>query len=519
LSAEPRQSPPLPDSAPSATSAATATTTTTSGSIVGRAARRCGTALASLPPLGVLGLGWAILIIYAFPGQMTWDSFDHLREARTGLYGDSHPPFINLLWKLVEYVIVGPFGMLVIQSGLLLAGLYAIFRCTFAPRRAAWWTFAVFVAPQVLSVMAVIWKDSVMAGLLAVGIAGLLSGRRRTRLAGLVAMTAAAASRYNALGATLPLVVLLFEWRVGAPWPRRYAVSTAAWLATTFAAFGINAALTDKPMYYWYSSLAIHDIAGTLAFVDGDLSDAELRAELAPTGILVDHDIHAAIRQAYTPRDFYSLIERSEAPGGGDPAGSAGGAGGKAARGADHPTHQLWDLPIWGYEPAPKAQREAIGRAWWHVVSSHPWAYVQHRLAVTAHVLDLGTNHALGPTSRGFPNPTVGIEYGVMTHWSSVQNGMTRWGKKVARFTPLFLPWIYAALSLLVLPLALRHRDVLALLLSGLVMEGSLTVLAHGYDYRYSHWLVITTMVSCIVLAARRYRAALAPGSSTAWSR
>src|SRR5882672_1686659 len=104
-------------------------------------------------PLVVLGIAWAIVIIYAFPGEMTQDSFDHLREARDGIYTDAHPPLIDVLWKILDTIISGPILMLLFQTGFLLAGLYLIFRYFFEPRRSAWWTAFVFVIPPVSAVM------------------------------------------------------------------------------------------------------------------------------------------------------------------------------------------------------------------------------------------------------------------------------------------------------------------------------------------------------------------------------
>jgi hypothetical protein len=442
-----------------------------------------GRALAALPPRAVLGIAWAILIIYAFPGVMTQDSFDHLREARAGVYSDAHPPIINLLWKLCEYIVAGPFPMLLIQSGLLLAGLHAVLRRTFEPRPAAWWTAAIFVSPPVLTVMAVIWKDCVMAGLLAVGIAGLLSSRRWARVGALVAVTLAAAFRYNAFGATLPLVVLLFEWRPGMGWLRRYAMSTAVWLATTFAAFGIGAALTDKPMHYWHSSLAIYDIAGTLAHVDRAMPDDELKTLLRGTDLQIDHDIHATIRAAYTPRDFFPIL--------------------------NDPANTLWSLPINGYEPAPQAQRDAIERAWRETLATYPWQYVQHRLAVMGEVLDLRTTRALGAIAkREYRYPEFAHQLGLSTGWTTTQQKMTRSLQWISRHSPLFVPWVYVVITLLLLSIAWRQRDVLAILLSGLGMEATLLPLVHSRDYRYSHWMVITTLIGCTIVVARRYRAA-----------
>ena len=340
--------------------------------------------------------------------------------------------------------------------------------------------------------MAVIWKDCIMAGFLALGAAGLLSERRGARLWGLVAMMGAAAVRYNALGATLPLVVLLFQWRPGMHWLRRYALATAAWLATTFAAFGINAALTDREMHYWHSSLALYDIVGTLAHVDEDRPDAELRELFAGTELLIQRDIHAVARKVYSTRDFFPIVNDEK--------------------------YTMWNVPINGYEPAPASQRDAIARAWWDTITTYPGAYLRHRLAVTADVLGFGDRPGAGAiTKREFRWPGYANELGMGTGWSKLQHRMSKWMRALWRSTPIFVPYVYAFISLLLLPLALRHRDVLAILLSGIVMEGTLVLLAHSNDYRYSHWMVICSILGAILLAARRYRARVpAPSPSPA---
>src|SRR5262249_45490311 len=162
---------------------------------------------------------------------------------------DGHPPVIAALWRQIDHVIAGPFGMLLLQSGCLLFGLYAIFKKAFAPRGAAWAAGAVFVFPPVMLPMAVIWKDCLMACGRALGIGGLLDERRWVRVLALVPLCFATAVRYNAFGATFPAIMLLFAWRPDTHWLRRYAIAFAAWLAITVAAFAVNTALTDHKMY------------------------------------------------------------------------------------------------------------------------------------------------------------------------------------------------------------------------------------------------------------------------------
>lgn len=45
------------------------------------AVRRSWTRIVEARPVVILLVAWAILLLYAFPGQMTQDSYDHLREA------------------------------------------------------------------------------------------------------------------------------------------------------------------------------------------------------------------------------------------------------------------------------------------------------------------------------------------------------------------------------------------------------------------------------------------------------
>ena len=445
-----------------------------------------GKRVTAAPPWLVLVLAWLILVFYAFPGQMTQDSWDHLTEARNGIYTDLHPPSINLLFKWVDYVIAGPFLMLVLQSVALLLGLYGVFRRTFTARGAAWATFGLYLYPPVMLPMAVIWKDSMMAGFLVLGVAALLDERRWVRGLALAAMFVASVLRYNGFAAALPLMVLVFEWRP-TRFPlhsslRRYLIAAGAWLAVTLAAFGVNTVLTDKPMHVWHSSLAVYDMVGTLNYVDGEYSDAELEQVLAGTELLVHHDIHKTMRKLYTPKDFLPIINDAKVT--------------------------LWGLPINGLEPAPEPVRAALARAWWDVITSHPGAYVRHRLAVTGNVLSFGSAHGAGAVTKrdAFRWPAYAHEMGQGTGWSKLQGKWTDLMRWLWRHTPLFVPWIYALLSLVLIPLAWRHRDVLALLVSGLVFESTLVLLAPSPDYRYSHWMVITTCIAIIVLTARRAR-------------
>jgi hypothetical protein len=441
---------------------------------------RYGKWVSALRPSVILALVWLGFVLFAYPGLMSMDSFDQLEEARAHFYTDSHPPAMAALWSVVDRIVPGPFAMLVIQSIAFLAGLNWLLRRVLSPWRAAICAAVLFVFPPVFAPLVVIWKDCLMAGFLLLGTAAITDARRGVRIAGLVGFLIATAMRYNAFAATLPLTLILFEWEQGKRWLVRYAIALGAWLAITLLAFALNAALTDRKMYFWYSTFALADMAGTLANVDGTIADDELRPLLAPTQIKIDSGYHDALRSRYRPETFTQLI-------GGDTA--------------------LWTVPIRGIDPAPVEQRDAIGHAWWQILTGHPGAFVRYRFQVFHQVLGLPDKFAGGSLiRRHWQTPERLQAMGIESHTSWFQKGVERWIVRLANYTSVFRPYVYFFLAFALLWFARRYRLVLAILASGLVMELSLLALAATPDYRYSHWMIVCTCLSVVMLIAQRSR-------------
>jgi hypothetical protein len=201
----------------------------------------------AVPPRLVLALGWLVLVVYAYPGQLGDESFAYLRQARTRFFSDGYPPAISALWRVLEVLVAGPTGMFLVQSAVFTLGAHAVLRRALAPRAAAWTTAGLLVFPPVLVSVAVISSDGLMAGFLLAGAIGLVSERRAARLGGLAALFVATAVHTSALVATLPLLVVLFTWRPDARGVRRVAHAVAAWLAITAAALGVNVPSSTMP--------------------------------------------------------------------------------------------------------------------------------------------------------------------------------------------------------------------------------------------------------------------------------
>jgi hypothetical protein len=422
-------------------------------------------------PRRILLAGWVLFVIYAYPGFLSPDPVMQLGDARRGVWSDWHPPIMGWLWLGIEHVVTGTFGMLVAQSVALLLGLYGVARTILSPRRAACVAVAILLFPSVLTAMAVIWKDSQMAGYLMAGTACLLSAKRWVRIAGLALLGLATGVRYNGLAAVLPLVVLLFEWRPGTRAVIRYPLAVAAWLAITLGAGQMNRALTTDEMHVWYQG-ALHDITGTLRY-SRSRSDAELESML-PGVLHVHSDIESAIHDDYVSWTNYNLTTGER---------------------------RLYDFP------RTDEQRATVLHAWLTLITTKRSAFLRHRYHVSLGILGLTDVPIIVPVWDGFPDnsnvatfPSIGI---AMSHsrWQAAWIHALR----AISSSALFRAYPYFFLAFLLLWLARRSRLDLALLLSGLCYEGTLFVAAVP-DWRYSHWLVTCTVLVFARMMIVRYR-------------
>lgn len=417
----------------------------------------------------ILALGFGVFLLYAGTGYMSIDSAQQLGEARAGVYTDWHPPMMARLWHVLEWFVQGPSLMLLAQSLALLVGLNLLLRRAFAPRLAALITVAVFLFPPVVAPMAVIWKDSQMAGYLVLGFALFFSARRSMRVLGVAFVTLGCAMRYNAPAATLPLFLCAFEWRENQRRVVRLAIALAVWLASTGAATLINKALPATPSYTWYAAIAPYDIVGTLAHARA-YKDADLNELLAGTPIQIHDHIALTARRLYSPVTWWPV---SNGPG------------------------RMFDWP----ENA--AHRAALARAWKRLVFDNPRAYIEHRLAVFQQILGISPEPLYAAVWTDEPSEDYQTSLDLYSPPNEVQREFAAGMHWLTEHTSLFRPYLYVLLALLLLPLARRHLDVLGMLASGLLYE--LTFLPLGApDVRYSHWLVVMTILAAILLYRRR---------------
>ncbi|HEY1551898.1 MAG TPA: hypothetical protein VGG28_28930 [Kofleriaceae bacterium] len=429
-------------------------------------------------PRIVLALGWLGFVIYAFPGYMSFDSIYQLNEARRGVLSDGHPPAMAELWRWVEYLIAGPFGMLIIQSVAFLVGVYLVLSPRMRPSTAAIIASLVLWFPPIAGLMAVIWKDGQMSGFLMLGTGLVISQSRGMRIAGLVAFLMATLMRHNALLMTGPLIFFCFVWNERHRWWQRYGVAVAAWLAVTLSAQVITTALTDKKTYIWTDSLALCDMAATLRYTPGTIPDAELQKIFDGIHVFPQHDLH----------DF----ARSQVPGAG------------YIENLWHTTYTMFDVP------KTQAERAAVARAWRTIVFGHLGPYLHYREDVYSRVLQLTDFDGSSPIYNWFVD-IQGPYYSAIradhdAASSAIQDELRVAIHAVGR-TSVFHIMFYVVLAVLLFPFALRDREAIGLLASAFTNEAAMFLLAPTTDWRYSFWLIAATVVALVLIVARRARA------------
>ncbi|MDQ3365636.1 MAG: hypothetical protein M3680_09420 [Myxococcota bacterium] len=428
-------------------------------------ATACARWFVAWPPLAYAFVAWIAFVLGAYPGYLSFDSTLQLMHVRAGSLSDAHAPVMSALWSACEYVMAGPFPMLLLQSGLLLFGLAAVLRTVVSRRAAAVTAGAILLFPPVFAPMAVIWPDSLMAGALVAATGAALEPGRRWRAIAAGLLVLACSCRPAIAIAIVPLVLLVLP--ASGRW-RRAALAIALTFGIAGSARLADHLLVDERAYGWHEGLLGMDLVGTLR-----------RARVAEPAALDGALAGVATLQRAAGHD--RIVE-----------------GGRDA---------LDGWPLF-HGPAPvftpitsDDAAAALAVAWGRAIVAHPDAYLRHRWLMTRQLLGLSGRWA--PVYDDFASPDLLASISHRATASDWQTGMRAIVRATAR-TPLFRPWLYVLLALALWFLTRPWPVVRALVVSGLSYELALFVLAPRPEYRYSHWLVTTTCLALVAFVVDR---------------
>lgn len=419
-----------------------------------------------LAPRTILLGGFILFLLCCYPGFLQTDGADLLVDLQYGTITDWYSPMFAALWRITDWFLAGPAGMLILQSGLLLAGCFHLLRRETDDRRAAWIAITVVLFPGVFATGALVSPEGLLAGLFASAAAALTSERRGVRLVGLGLIVLGCGLRSWAALAALPIVFAWFRWGDETPW-RRLGIAIAAWIGCALLAVGINAVLVDHESQRNEVTLALNDTVQTIC--RAKLGDAKVRSAVGHAKLAPSPDI---------AKRACEIKNKSSAWTFGD--------------------SRIFD------EPKTDADRAAIVDARAAIAMAAPKAFLTHRWRVLLRVL--GVNNAMPLYADPIQDPKTAKAIGHLASHSKLQSVLLapmRWLAK----TPVMKPYLYAILALIVLVFAVvrRNRLVIALAASGIVYELTVMFTALTVQRRESHWMMAATVLAIGLVIARRF--------------
>lgn len=428
------------------------------------------------------------LAVY-YPGYMSYDSVAQLKAARQGVTNNSNPPMMSYVWRMLDKIIPGPGGMLILNLSLFWLSLAAIAHTVTNSNllRAAIVLGSGFL-PPIFGLIGTIWKDVGMHSFFLATVALSLLAQRHAKFWLLVCSTVAlwlgCSYRHNGIAAAVPLIVmntLIAAPLLKARYPQHTArlanrrlerltlVGTMLMLTGLLYAtteFVNNAGVEDGGLWQF---MLIHDLAGISLDQGVNLLPAET------TGGIIGID---ELRGIYVGEHVASLFTPASRP-----------ILGAADQTSNLALTQMFD-------------GKKLFHAWLAAVLQHPMSYLRHRSFVAARLLVLKKGQPWGAFHIGID----ANEFHITFQESALNKAVTDWLWLAVRNTWFYSAWIYhvllVAFLLLCFPAPFRYgRFIQLTAASGILYALSNLALAGSGDFRYDMW-AIGCCCLCFAMAA-----------------
>jgi hypothetical protein len=421
-----------------------------------------------LQPRWILLAGWLVFLLYSYPGYMYTDGADQLMDSRTGVFTDWHSPVFTQIWRIVGLVIAGPPGMLLVQSGLTVFGAFYLLRRGMSERAAAIAAACTLVFPPIMVTTAIVCAESTVAALFVASAALLASSCRARNAGGLALLVFAAGVQHGVAIAALPIIIALFRWNNSLRRWQTVAIAGGACIVVALLGAGLDRVVVDMHTERKQVTGAMADIVGTVARAE-PLADDRIRGLLAGVQLAPGADIQARARRVEGKPLFFAATDQRL------------------------------------FEPLATAEeRAAVYDARWGVIRAMPGAYFAHRWNQLTRTLGFRGSR-LQPVYVQFveilPREALATQHD--SRYSRIQSLLID-AVIALEELPLFSPYVYVLVSLLLLPLALVRRVHYAtmLLASGLAYTAWLFVSIDRVEYRDSHWIIVATALAIALLVA-----------------
>lgn len=426
----------------------------------------------------ILLAGFAAMLAFNAPGQLTYDSVMQLADGRRGFYDSWHPPVMAWLLGLFDAAVPGTLLFLIFQSGLL---LFALLAFVWLRPRMGWAgaivALLIVLTPQWLLYQGEIWKDILFADSAIAGFAALaLASRdRRWLIAALLLLSLAAMTRQNGV-VVLPVAAAV----VGMASARRQGhrkgwVHGGLFLAATIClAAGGTLALAARGDG---GDGAASQIRVAQSY---DLAGAVTRDPALPLPALAARDPHLeAVLRAKGPA-LYSTLHN-------DP-----------FAGDDQVNDAISNAP-----------NGVIAQAWRGLVLDHPLLYLRTRLAVFAQVLLTPDSLACHFSPVGIDGPPEVLKSLGLTARIRPRDQALADYARLFFATPVFSHVAWGLLALVLMAVLLRRRGdadlaVAGLLAAALLFTITFVIISIACDYRYLVFLDLSAMAGALYAGGRK---------------
>jgi hypothetical protein len=410
-----------------------------------------------------------LILAASYPGYMSFDSVEELRQARAAVEGSQYPPFGSYVWRVVDWIWPGPALMQLIQNGLLLTSFSYLVSRTRLPMLIQIACICGFTfAPPLFGTMLVVWKDVAVGACYMAALALLIcTGNRKSKRVylylslGVFLIWCGIAYRFNAASGAMPLAVLAIHRMRGQDLGQRVRfvsiVSGAVLTVVLFAAVWVlnNYRLpsferlernTNSDSIMRYDLIGISVFSGK-AIVPG--SDGNL----VPASYL---------KAIYDPRHLNIT--------------SAKDVGERIA-----------------------VKIPDLGRLWIRSILENPVAYLHHRIAVFREYIGLHTHNVFYITDPGVSENQLGVTF-YPTPFKSYFVA-----KMIELQSSIFCrPYFYYVVSVALVGMAAlygeRRNFMVALFAasSGYLYLAPMFIVTPAADLRYNFWSVAASILASV---------------------
>lgn len=424
-------------------------------------------------------IGIVLTLLTFYPGVLTVDSSIQLREARSHYFGDWHPPLMAAVWAVLDPVLPGAFGMLLLNSLVFWIGLaLVVFLADLPPKGALAAILVIGLYPPIFSTLGVIWKDVNMGGAMLLGFGVLwwaqVHASRLALLPALACFVYASAMRHNAAPALLPMAWwAAWIWsETSSPQALRSPSRITALTLLLFVAVVGTASLTNYSLtrkhFYPTQLVMLHDLAA----ISLETGQVLLPATLRTTGGPVTLD---SLRCSYSV-DNGGLLNS--------------GTHGACAQFIN----KILDAAI-------LADLQA---AWLHALVTYPQTYLAHRWRVFSNQIALGRDRVCYPLNDGRTGDSARF-----TFTGTALYGPVMTVHAIAAYsTPMFRGWLYLVLLAAQVGFLAWHRSSipgLVLASSGLLFGLAYFFLSPACPFRYLWWSLLASLVVMVIWAGGRF--------------